>query len=347
VAKLDKHISELLYDHECVIVPELGGFLTSYSGARIHPTQHTIAPPSKKIAFNVFLKHNDGLLANYIVQAESLTYPEALLEIEGYVEICNRELSAGKKFVIEEVGVLTRDAETNLQFEPFKNVNYLKDSFGLSPVHFMPVLNSDFDKEVEKQLRDFISLRPSQPQSRQAIPRRKVRLNSLNTMLLSGSILWLCLNLYIVSPDNINFASLNPFSVSVSNKPAASTAPSKPEVYTQPAVAKPETVYVSSTPPEQAPAKVNATPFSSQGNAAKTKTEAQNYFLVAGAFSSLANAHKMEAELKAQGYSNARVIENKDGLKLVCYDGFDTHEEAFAGLSKMKSLSKDAWIFQR
>ena len=340
MTRLDKHISELLYDHECVIVPQLGGFLTSYAPARIHTSRHSLTPPTKKIAFNVFLRHNDGLLANYIVHAESITYPEALREIEDYVERCNHVLSEGKKFVIERVGILTRDQETNLQFEPFKNVNYLKDSFGLAPVQFMPLAHRDFEQEVEQQLRDFISLRPSKPQPRQPLVRKKTRLNKINVLLLSGSILWLCLNLYIVAPDNVNFASLNPFAVSVNEQPAPPSAPvvTRSEVYTQPNVAKTETVYVKSE---------SAQPVAAESPSAVSLSDAKSFFLVAGAFNSDENAHRLEAELKSSGFEKVSVIETRDGLKLVCYNSFATHDEAFAELNRVKAQHKDGWIFQR
>ena len=332
MSKLDKHISELLYDHECVIVPELGGFLTSYAPARMNPGRHTITAPSKKIAFNVFLKQNDGLLANYIVQAESLSYPDALREIESYVSLCNTELVAGKKFVIEQVGILTRDAEANVQFEPFKNVNYLKDSFGLSPVQLMPVTNNDFEQKVEKQLRDFISLRPSQAQVRQPLPQRRFKLNALNTMLLGGSILWFCLNLYIVSPDKLNLASLNPFSVP-ENEPAKIETP---VIYTQPSAAHPETVYVKTTTPVELPAPE-----------VKTIDSMHQYYIVAGAFRSQGNAEKMVEEMKANGYEHSQVIDNGDGFQLVCLDKFDSQAKAVDALSSIKSSHNDAWIFRR
>ena len=57
--KIDKHINELLYNHDCVIVPEFGGFVTNYASAKIHPVQHTFTPPSKNIVFNKNLKNND------------------------------------------------------------------------------------------------------------------------------------------------------------------------------------------------------------------------------------------------------------------------------------------------
>ncbi len=351
MTKLDKHISDLLYEHECVIVPDLGGFLSSYTPSAIHAAQHLVSPPSKKIAFNVFLRQNDGLLANYIVQSESVTYPEALREIESYVALCNAALSEGKKCVIERVGVLTRDSESKIQFESFSNINYLKDSFGLSPVQFIPVQNNDFEQEVEKQLRDFISLRPSQSQPRQPAFRKKIRLNALNTTLLAGSIMWFCLNVYIVVPSKVNLASLNPFSVSAIVEPATDeTVPAsdtKSEIYTQPSTAVAETVYVMTTPPAAVTEKVAETPAIKLEDAIGKKTNSQNYFIIAGAFNSIVNATKLEAELKKQGFADAHIFENNEGLKLVSYDGYPTREEAYTELNRLKALKKEGWIFPR
>src|SRR5271169_228048 len=113
----------------------MGGFIASYSHARVNTAQQTIEPPSKKIAFNIFLTHNDGLLAEHIARYENLNFNTSLKEIRGYVHHYQEELDAGKKFVIEEVGVLYADAGRNVQFEPFAAANYLKDSFGLVTVH--------------------------------------------------------------------------------------------------------------------------------------------------------------------------------------------------------------------
>ena len=343
MVKIDKYIGELLYDHECVIVPELGGFLSSYVPSKIHPVRHLVLPPSKKIAFNVFLRQNDGLLANHVVQLEQVSYPEALREIEGYVESCNRELGAGKKFIIERVGILSKDTENNIQFEPFSNINYLKDSFGFSPVQFVPVSQSNFEQQVEKQLHDFISLRPSQAPARPSVFRRKARLNTLNTMLLGGSILWLCLNLYIVSPTKVNFASLNPFTAA--KETTVSEIP-KPQIYTQPAVAHTETVFVKSTEPIF-PETTVVPPSQELLEAISSKQTGHSYFIIAAAFKSMTNANKKANELRSQGFTDASVIVKGDGFKLVCYQGFSTHASAVQELQKMQESNPEAWIFSK
>ena len=74
---LAKHITDLLYRYDCVIVPEFGGFITNRIGAKLNESTQTFYPPTKQITFNSHLKHNDGLLANYIAETTSrISKPE-------------------------------------------------------------------------------------------------------------------------------------------------------------------------------------------------------------------------------------------------------------------------------
>ena len=72
--KLEQYISKLLYQYDCVIVPGLGGFVANYKSATIQPVQNTFSPPSKGISFNKNLNNNDGLLANFIAQEETVSF---------------------------------------------------------------------------------------------------------------------------------------------------------------------------------------------------------------------------------------------------------------------------------
>ncbi|MCX6296383.1 MAG: hypothetical protein NTX97_10005 [Bacteroidetes bacterium] len=138
---VEKHIGELLYDHNCVIVPDLGGFVANYSPAKIDPSRHSFIPPSKNIVFNINLKKNDGLLANHIAISESTNYPQALKYIQHFVDDANLQLKKGSKLKIGEVGTLFLDVERNIQFEPAAT-NFLLDAFGLAPF-YSPAIKRD------------------------------------------------------------------------------------------------------------------------------------------------------------------------------------------------------------
>ena len=51
---ISKHIIELLYNHDCVIVPGFGAFLTK--SIRASHDNDVFSPPRKSITFNGMLK---------------------------------------------------------------------------------------------------------------------------------------------------------------------------------------------------------------------------------------------------------------------------------------------------
>jgi len=132
---ITRHIADLLYHHECVIVPGLGGFLKAYYPAQIHHATHEFRPPSGNIVFNAGLSGNDGQLANYISSVDTISYREALYEIKLWVEKCFDSLKKGDRVFLEGIGELFENTSGKLEFIPSKQVNFNTDSFGL-PVFF-------------------------------------------------------------------------------------------------------------------------------------------------------------------------------------------------------------------
>ena len=66
---LVQYIKELLYQYECVIIPQLGAFLTQPIAIRIDREQGIFFPPGKELSFNGLLTHNDGLLPTILQNA--------------------------------------------------------------------------------------------------------------------------------------------------------------------------------------------------------------------------------------------------------------------------------------
>ncbi len=61
-------ISELLYRHDCVIVPGFGGFVSRSHSAGFNKGNNLLFPPAKHILFNRNLIHNDGLLITSLME---------------------------------------------------------------------------------------------------------------------------------------------------------------------------------------------------------------------------------------------------------------------------------------
>ncbi|HEX2970290.1 MAG TPA: SPOR domain-containing protein [Bacteroidales bacterium] len=140
------HIRELLFGHDCVILPGFGGFIGNYTPARIDKTTGLFEPPVKKISFNRNLNHNDGLLVKKISLSSGMNYGDARNLVDEYVSDLRKKLEKGEQIVFEHIGTFVNNNEGNTQFEPEGSVNYLPDSYGFDTFRCMPLEGYDVRK---------------------------------------------------------------------------------------------------------------------------------------------------------------------------------------------------------
>lgn len=143
-------IRELLFGHDCVIVPGFGGFIGNYTPAYIDRSSGTFNPPVKQISFNRNLNHNDGLLIGKITSTLNINYGDARTLTEKFSLDLRRRLGNGEKVVFENIGSFINNQEGNVQFEPDKNVNYHLDSYGLESFQYFPLEGYDVRKRIIK-----------------------------------------------------------------------------------------------------------------------------------------------------------------------------------------------------
>jgi nucleoid DNA-binding protein len=142
------YIRELLFGHDCVIVPGFGGFIGNYTPARIDRNSSTFYPPVKLISFNRNLNHNDGLLIGKISGSSTINYGDARNLVEEFVGDIRRKLEKGEKVVFQHIGSFINNQEGNIQFEPDRNANYHLDSYGLESYQWLPVEGYDLRKRI-------------------------------------------------------------------------------------------------------------------------------------------------------------------------------------------------------
>ena len=144
---ISKHINELLYNHNCVIVPGFGAFLTKNIAASRN--NDVFSPPKKTIAFNGMLKENDGLLANRISATDGISYKAALKKIKKDVKTLASSLNVGE-VEIDNIGTLRLNDEKKVQFQPNQNVNFDSKSYGLESFTRPPRKTSSPEEKVKK-----------------------------------------------------------------------------------------------------------------------------------------------------------------------------------------------------
>jgi hypothetical protein len=150
---LATYINDLLYRYDCVIIPDFGGFVTNRIGAKVNKFTNTFTPPSKQVTFNSLLKHNDGLLANYIASSENISFEKATATISLAVIKWQNELQS-KPVEIENLGSLSLTEDKKIIFEPNLAINFLTESFGLETINSSAI--SRYKQEVKPLVPAFI-----------------------------------------------------------------------------------------------------------------------------------------------------------------------------------------------
>lgn len=148
MAQFEDALVELLIQHNCVIVPNFGGFVARQSSAKIDHAKGVISPPKKSLLFNRSLINNDGLLINHFATSSSISYQESEIALKEKVKQWHKVLSEGQRVELDKIGMLYLDEEKNIHFEQDRYTNLLLESYGLESVHFV---GSDEIKLLEKR----------------------------------------------------------------------------------------------------------------------------------------------------------------------------------------------------
>lgn len=131
-----KHISELLYEREKVIIPNLGSFYSAYKPADTEKYGN-ISPPSKEVYFDESLRGHDEILIQHIAEKNQISHEVAKSEVESFVyDVKNRIVS--NAVVVSNIGRLYLDAHNSIVLAP-SSVNFLEEAFGLPKVSYYPV----------------------------------------------------------------------------------------------------------------------------------------------------------------------------------------------------------------
>ncbi len=332
---IDKYISELLFEHDCVILPGFGGFLTNYSGARIHPIRHSFHPPSRTVVFNANLKTNDGLLTDYLSRTQKISYQEASLAVNKYAAKCLEDLKAGENIEFLNIGTCRMGRENNIIFEPDTTANYLTDAFGL-PSFVSPAIRRETVRQrLEKQL----TPRPTAP-----VEKKKRNLRPVIGWAAGIAIpIAAAVLIYMYSPNitegfGNSYASFVPTIKFKPSEPAGNASKGTKDAAFSEFRVVPEKV--AETTPEPEPLMIpEAKPEVSVAKSVK------KYQIVVGAFSQESNAAGYVDELQSKNYNASIIGTSKNGLIRVSISGFDSKNDALNMLREVRaSENPSAWL---
>lgn len=146
MTNFDKVLFDLLVHHNCVIIPEFGGFIAKRVSSQIDYEKGIISPPSKHLLFNRFLTADDGLLISSFVQSEGEDYDAVKTKISNIVSALDKKLSNGEELTFKHIGTLKRSENGNYVFKQDRTFNMLADAYGLTELDFVSA------QEVKEEL---------------------------------------------------------------------------------------------------------------------------------------------------------------------------------------------------
>ncbi len=326
------YISELLYKHECVVVPGFGGFVTDYASAKIHPVSHTFYPPSKSILFNSKLDRNDGLLLHHISIREKISFEEAGEKVKIFVHDCHERLNHGKKVVFDQIGYFQKDKEGTLLFDPDPSVNYLEESYGLPSFISPPIVREPIHKRFERKFMD------RKPVPEKGNNRRKV-IASLAVIVPAVLVVaWIIFN-YDLRNDKTQESSLVP----IENQTVDKTIPEKPIDNSAKTTPLKDFKFDASTGKAE-----QSIPESGNDADINAKRSAKQYYIIGGAFQNPDNAEKLLESLRNKGYPAQSAGENAAGLQMVAYFISENKSEVLANLAIIRrDDNPSAWLLKK
>ncbi|MGL4853077.1 MAG: SPOR domain-containing protein, partial [Phocaeicola sp.] len=128
---LAKHIETLLLENDCVIVPNLGGFIAYDQTSYYDEAQKKFLPPARTIGFNPQLAMNDGLLVQSYMQVYQTDFPDASRIIQCEVNQLKDTLYKEGNFELENIGKLTYDLKNRYTFFPTQKDILAPSLYGL------------------------------------------------------------------------------------------------------------------------------------------------------------------------------------------------------------------------
>jgi hypothetical protein len=383
--KIEQHIFELLFHHDCVIVSDFGGFVANYVSAKVDDSTRRVSPPAKTVIFNKYLSNNDGLLAHKIIATDNISYEQAIIEISRFVGEIKAALSISKRFEIDKVGVLFLDPANNICFKP-SSTNFLIKSFGLPIVKAIPLVIEKASiiempiKETKvkplKIIHDKDKLKPIKKED-EVIPISAVtNPTSHRNYWLAAAVLipivfysaWIPMKTDLLNGgNNFQYSDLNPFTYSKTKSAAyhkrqlmnvnLEEKEELPEVLNEYLA---EDIYAQDllndssefiAIPLEGIEDIFVADTTSVEKETYTSIESisleKGYFVIGGCFGKKSNADKLVESLINKGYE-AMIVDQNKGLHRVSFGKYNSRKEAKKAKKEIKdTVGLSAWVLKK
>ena len=355
--EFDRHIEILLLGNDCVVVPELGGFVAHHVEAHYDSNDELFLPPLRTIGFNPKLRINDSLLAQSYVETYDISYPDAVSRIEEEVDELKHLIENEGSYELHGIGELSMNDNGNYEFEPCEAGILTPSLYGLNSIEISKLEQetAQHEKETLPLAEDAKANAGIQEDSddENVAPRTiSIRVSTLRNVATIAALL---LAFFFISTplDHGNRCS---FSLSEFNHGVFNKMMPKEVVKNSPSsdikLEKKESAPVQEV--TETPQKIQAglqpgIQTESKESVNQTEAEPANdyYALVLASCIPMKNANAYAEQLKKDGFENTRVISRKNGAKVI-YGSYASEDEAYRELNKLHAYEpfQEAWVYE-
>ena len=372
MASVKDYLKKLLYQYDCVVVPELGAFLTNYQPASFTEASGLFLPPRKRVAFNEALRLDDGILANYIMLHEPVTREGAQRYISQFVGELRQQVTETGWFDLDGIGTFSSNEEGKLQFDPGLRHNFFGEAYGMSAISAQLVATQALEAVVVEPASTAVGpvLVVDNETTLTPMPQSRPYWRIAAAALLVGSLGFISY-ISVIKPGQPQQSSLDPGTLlrlpATLIERSARVERTKPiNLPAQKSTVKPVAVPVATVPksvmvaPVPKPViAVSATPLPTVvpvadkpvaiTTVAKPTRTTPYYTVIAGSFSSRWNALRLQRRLRKAGYTDAFTIAPsvRGQLYKVAATGSANPEAAIARMGTISKIGGTAaWIYK-
>jgi nucleoid DNA-binding protein len=325
-----QHISKLLLEYDCVILPGFGGIVTQYESAKKDIANQLIYPPSKSLAFNVALQKNDGLLQNYLAQHKNISFQEAKNEVEYFVNEVKSSLKSKNTYVMQGVGRFVLGEDNRIQFFPLHDTNYNIASYGLPQLSLVPVARLKKTSPVSISATPLVAPIKEKENDRILVKSNSFSPTYFRVAATVGAIFLLTTLVYhtFVFDKGLNIQE----ATFISPSPKTNNKAIIEQIISE--IEEEEVIEIIE----------EAEPVTTKVAEAPTTTNLKTVRIIVGSFGEVGNATKYSSELNQKGYKT-EVLPGPNGFSRVCiYEQVEKSQE-FATVNKIReSVNPNAWL---
>jgi len=332
-------IESLLLAHDCVIIPNFGGFVINVQDFKFDDKEAVIYPRKKSIAFNERLKSDDGILAMHMANQNSISQKKAFESVAIFGKEMKEELRKNQPLAFGNLGTFSLTEESKIIFEPNQTFNYDLDQFGLYPVSTgarkKPVL---VEAPLEKSLEDL----PMQTKEEVEEGQEPKKITSKFYAYILLAFIVGGMGAYILTEPNSKFvnSSFSPLTIRIKKVDKQSKVPSSAPT----AIAQTKQSELSVEESKSTSEELNPV-----GKPAASEIS-DHIFLVAASFKTMEKAELGKAELIQKGFEAAVILPKSENetyyrISLGSAKSMDLAYVEAANLKKEKKI--DIWVFKK